>query len=94
MNTLVLTGVSDDLQRMLAERAAANRRSIEEEAVCCLQIAIAEGEALLASVPAARWKEIEKSLDEALSEIPTEFTEEDRNKYRDLARGYLHSQKS
>ncbi len=94
MNTLVLTGVSDDLQRSLAERAAANRRSIEEEAVCCLQITIAEDEALLASVPEARWKEIEKSLDEALSEVPTEFTEEDRNKYRDLARGYLHSQKS
>ena len=45
MNTLLLTGVSDDLRQTLAERAAANRRSIEEEALCCLQITVAQDEA-------------------------------------------------
>ena len=94
MNTLMLTGVSDDLQRLLAQRAAVNRRSVEEEALCCLQITIAQDEAVLSSIPEARWQEIERSLGEALVETPTEFTEADRNKYRDLARGYLHSQKS
>ena len=94
MNTLVLTGVSDDLQRMLAQRASANRRSVEEEALCCLQITIAQDEAVLGSIPEARWQEVERSLGEAFAETPTEFTEADRNKYRDLARGYLHPQKS
>ena len=58
MNTLMLTGVSDDLQRLLAQRAAANRRSVEEEALCCLQIAIAQDEAVLSSMPEARWQEL------------------------------------
>jgi hypothetical protein len=94
MNTLTLTGISDELQRKLAERATANRRSIAEEALYCLRVSIEHGEALLDSIPEKRWREMEVSLDEALRETPTEFTEKDREKYRDLARGYLPSKKS
>jgi plasmid stability protein len=89
MNTLTVTGISDELHRKLAERAAANRRSIEEEVLCCVRISIEQDEALLHSIPDERWKEIERSLGEALRETPTEFTEADKQKYRDLARGYL-----
>jgi plasmid stability protein len=93
MNTLTLTGISDELQQKLAKRAAANQRSVEEEALCCVRMAIETDEAALNSVSDSRWKEIETSLSEALRETPTAFTEKDREKYRELARGYLHSQK-
>lgn len=89
MNTLTVTGISDELHRKLAERASANRRSIEEEALCCLQISIAQEEAILHSISDERWQEIEKSLDEAFRETPTNFTEADKQRYRDLARDYL-----
>jgi plasmid stability protein len=89
MKTLTVTGIDDELHRKLAERAAANQRSMEEEALCCLRMTIAQDEAILNSIPEERWKEIEKSLGEALRETPTEFTEADKQKYRDLARGYL-----
>ncbi len=89
MNTLTVGGISDELHRKLAERASANHRSIEEEALCCLQVSVAQDEATLHSISDERWRKIERSLDEAFQETPSDFTEVDRQRYRDLARGYL-----
>ena len=87
MNTLTVTGISDELQRKLAERAAANRRSIEEEVLCCLQITIEQEEALLTSIPDDQWKKIEQSLCDSIHDRGTPLTKADLERYRDLARG-------
>jgi plasmid stability protein len=85
--------VSDTLHGRLAARAAAHQRSIEDEIRSCLELAL-QDDAAVDAIPEARWQEIETSLDAALRETPSDFTEQDREKYRDLARGYLSSQKS
>ena len=87
MNTLTLTGISDELQRKLVERAAANQRSIEEETLCCVRLTIETEEAVLNSIPEDRWKEIEQSLCDSIDDPGTPLTKADMDRYRDLARG-------
>jgi plasmid stability protein len=87
MNTLTLTGISDELQRKLTERAAASRRSIEEEALCCLRLTLETEEAILNSIPEDRWKEVEQSLCDSIHDRGTPLTKADLQRYRDLARG-------
>jgi plasmid stability protein len=86
MKTLTLSSLSDGLHLKLAERAAANHCSVEEEAVRCLQLSV-EDEALLDNIPAQRWEAIETSLVAALRETPSDLTDEDSQRYRNLARG-------
>jgi plasmid stability protein len=87
MKTLTINRIDDELHRKLAERAAANQRSMEEEALCCLRITIAQDEALLNSIPEEQWKEIERSLCDSIHDRGTPLTEADFARYRDLARG-------
>ena len=42
MATLTLKNIPDDLHRRLRERAARNRRSLDDEALACLEAALTE----------------------------------------------------
>ena len=90
MNTLTLTGIRDELHHKLVERAAANHRSIEEEAECCLQISLFSDELPEAALPESRWREIEESLIEGVKAPATEFTAENWDRFRDYACGQTH----
>jgi plasmid stability protein len=87
MSTLTIPAVSDELRRKLAERAQANHRSVEAEALCCLQEAIETEELLLGAIPGERWNEIERSVCETIHDRGTPLTDDDFQRYRDLARG-------
>lgn len=58
MSTLTLKNVPEDLHRRLKERAARNRRSVEDEALRCLDEAVAapplDDEAFLEEVRLSR----------------------------------------
>ena len=87
MSTLTIPAVSDELHRKLVERAQANHRSVEAEALCCLQEVIEAEDALLAAIPGQRWNEIERSVCETIHDRGTPLTDGDFQRYRDLARG-------
>ena len=51
MATLTLKNIPDDLHQRLRERAARNRRSLDDEALACLEAALTEEtETLLARI--------------------------------------------
>jgi plasmid stability protein len=87
MSTLTLSILDDELHRKLVERAKLNHRSVEAEAVCCLQAALETDEAVLAAIPAESWSEIERSVCETIHDQGTPLTDSDFQRYRDQARG-------
>ena len=74
MATLTLKNIPDDLHRRLSERAARNRRTLDDEALACLEAALAEeAETLLARIRErrARLDQVyltEKNLQAAIDE--------------------------
>jgi plasmid stability protein len=91
MSTLTLRFESEDLLRRLRSRAAANQRSIEDEAMCCLQATLSEEDELLSSVPDDAWSAIERSVCETLHDRGTPLTDDDFARYRERARGHSDS---
>ncbi len=87
MSTLTISAVDDELRRKLAERAKANHRTIEAEALCCLQAVVAADDDALAAISAESWKAIEQSVCDSIHEQGTPLTEADFQRYRGLARG-------
>ena len=87
MNTLTIPDLNDELHRKLAERARANRRSIEAEAACCLREAIEMDEQTLNAIPPEQWSEIERSVFETIHDRGTPLTDADFQRYREMARG-------
>ena len=77
MATLTLKNIPDDLHRRLLERAAHNRRSLDAEALACLEAALTEEtETLLARIRDRRTrldqiylteKDLQKAIDEGRS---------------------------
>lgn len=82
-----LPNVGEELHRKLARRAAANHRTVEAEALCCLREAIEMDETLMDSVPQGEWVEIEQSVCETIHDRGTPLTDADFQRYRELARG-------
>jgi plasmid stability protein len=87
MNTITLRNVSDELLESLKRRAEANHRSVEAEALVCLQITVAQEESILNAIPEKQWKQIEQSLCETIHDRGTPLTKADLDHYRDLVRG-------
>lgn len=87
MSTLTLSKLDDELHRKLVERAKINHRSIEDEAICCLQEAIEADDAAINSIPSEKWSKIEQSVCETIHDRGTPLTDADFQRYRDKARG-------
>ncbi len=87
MSKLTIPDLSEDLLRMLAARAKANHRSIEEEALCCMRVALETEEEALNSIPPETWAEVERSVCDTIQERGTPLTNADFKRYRDIARG-------
>jgi plasmid stability protein len=87
MSALTIPQVNDTLRRKLEERARTNHRSVEDEALCCLQEAVDGDEEILNSIPADRWKEIEDSVAETIHDRGTALFDADFQRFRELARG-------
>jgi plasmid stability protein len=87
MTTLTIPAVNDALHRKLAERAQANHRTIEAEALCCLVETLEAEASALAAIPANTWAEIEQSVCETMHDQGTLMTDGDFQRYRELARG-------
>ena len=87
MSTLTLSTLDDELHQKLVERAKVNHRSIEDEAICCLQEAIESDEEAINAIPSGAWTEIERSVCETIHDRGTPLTEADFQRYRDKARG-------
>ncbi len=87
MNTVTISTMSDALHRRLTERAAANHRTIEDEALCCLQAAIHEDEERLSAIPPGRWAEVERSISETIQDRGTPWTDSDFQRHLEMARG-------
>jgi coenzyme F420-reducing hydrogenase gamma subunit len=85
MKTITLPNVSEALHRKLEARAQAHHRTVEEEAVRCLEELIETDEALLAAIPRKRWERIEEALVLALHDSASDLTQADLARYRDLA---------
>ena len=86
MNTITLQDVTEELLERLRVRAQANGRSMEAEAMACLE-AMTEAEEIEATISDDRWPEIEQSLVEGLKKPATQFTEQDWQHFRKMARG-------
>lgn len=76
--TVMLRGVPDEIHQQLEVRAKANRRSLNSEAIACLQAALLSRKAALEHVAAAR------ELREALK--PLVFEPEDINHFKRTGR--------
>ena len=87
MNTVTIPAVDDALLNKLVERAKANHRSVEAEALCCLQEAIEMDEDSLNGIPAEQWDESERSVCETIHDRGTALTAADFDRYRGVARG-------
>lgn len=87
MNTLTIPDMSEELHRRLEERARANHRSIEEEALCCLRAVVETDEEVLYGISAEKWNEIERSVCETIHDRGTPLTDSDFERYREMARG-------
>lgn len=91
MTTLTIPAINEDLRRKLAERAKANQRSIEDEALCCLRAAVEFDENALNAIPPGEWANIERSVCETIHDRGTPLTDEDFQRYREIARGGTRS---
>ena len=87
MSTLTIPAVSDELHRKLVERANANHRSIEAEALCCLQESIETDDESLKAIPSESWAEIERSVCDTIHDRGTPLTAADFERYKEMARG-------
>ena len=87
MNALTITDLSEELRRKLGERAQANHRSIEDEALCCLRSCIEQDEEALNAIPSIEWNTLEQSVCETIHERGTPLTDADFQRYREMARG-------
>ncbi len=87
MNTLTLSTLDDQLHRKLVERAKINHRSVEDEAICCLQEAIESDEEAINAIPSGAWTEIERSVCETIQDRGTPLTDADFQRYREKTRG-------
>lgn len=87
MNTITIPDLDDELHRKLAERAKANHRSIEDEALCCVRVALEADDEALNSIPAETWAEVERSICETIHDRGTPLTDADFKRYREMARG-------
>ena len=91
MKTITLHQVSDSLLQKLEARAAANQRSLEAEALSCLQVAVETEEEMISSIPPERWAAIEQSVCDTIHDHGTPLTEADFERYRGIARGNARS---
>jgi plasmid stability protein len=91
MKTITLHHVGDHLLRKLEARAAANQRSLEDEAIACLQVTVDAEDELIGAISPGRWAEIEESVCEAIHDKGTPLTVADFEHYRGLARGGTRS---
>jgi plasmid stability protein len=87
MNTLTIQNVDAELHRKLAERAKANDRSLEDEALCCLQEVIELDEELLNAISPEQWDDVERTISETIEDQGTPLTASDFQRYREMARG-------
>jgi plasmid stability protein len=87
MKTITLHEVSDALLHKLEARAAANHRSLEDEALFCLLAAVESDDETINSVQPGRWAEIEQSVCDTIHDRGTPLTEADIERYRGMARG-------
>lgn len=87
MSTITLSTLDDELHRKLVERAKINHRSVEDEAICCLQEAIAMDEGAINAIPSETWSEIERSVCDTIHDCGTPLTDADFQRYREKARG-------
>lgn len=86
-SNITLPALGEELHRKLARRAAANHRSVEDEALCCLREAIEMDESLLDAIPQSQWAEVEQSVCETIHDAGTPLTDADFQRYREMARG-------
>jgi plasmid stability protein len=87
VKTLTISDISEELCRRLAERAEANHRSIEDEALCCLRSAIESDDDALNAISDREWAQIEQSVCDTIHERGTPLTDTDFQRYREIARG-------
>ncbi len=87
MSKLTIPDPGEDLLRKLAARAKANHRSIEDEALCCVRVALETEEEALNSIPTETWAQVERSVCDTIQERGTPFSDADFERYRDIARG-------
>ena len=87
MNALVIPDISEALHHKLCERAKVNHRSIEAEALSCLEAVVETDDALLDAVPAGAWTDIEQSVCATIQDRGTPLTATDFQRYQELARG-------
>lgn len=87
MNTVTIPDVGEELHRKLAERAKANNRSIEDEALCCVRVALEMDDEVLNSIPTETWTEVERSICDTIHDGGTPLTNADFDRYRKMARG-------
>lgn len=87
MKTITLREVSDSLLRKLEERAAVNQRTVEAEALSCLEVVIETEEELIGSIPGELWNDIEGSVCDSIHDIGMPLTDTDFKRYREIARG-------
>jgi plasmid stability protein len=87
MKTITLREVSDSLLHKLEERAAANHRTVEAEALTCLRVVVETDDDLIESIPAGQWAEIEQSVCDTIHDRGTPLTEADLERYKGMARG-------
>ena len=92
MNTITLRNVSDELLGRIKRLAETNARSVEAEIAAWFEMNLTARD-VEASISEERWREIEQSLVESLNETPTDFTKEDWERLRNIARGKTTSQK-
>jgi len=88
MKTITLRGVSESLHEKLETRARLHHRTVEQEALRCLEELIQADEFALKEVSDQSWPVIEQSLVAALNDASSEFSEADLRRYRDLAKGH------
>lgn len=91
MKTITLHEVSDSLLYKLEKRAAANHRTLEAEALMCLQVVVETEEGLIESIPTQRWADIERSVCETIHDKGTPLSEADFERYRGMIRGGSNS---
>ncbi len=87
MSILTLSTLNDGLHQKLVDRAKLNHRSVEDEAICCLQEVIESDDEAINAIPSGAWAEIERSVCETIQDRGTPLTDADFQRYREKTRG-------
>ena len=87
MSILTLSTLNDGLHQKLVDRAKLNPRSVEDEAICCLQEVIESDDEAINAIPSGAWAEIERSVCETIQDRGTPLTDADFQRYREKTRG-------